>query len=737
MSRSCKLLLLTTLIALPLTACSAEPIVGVHRGHSADELRVTVDDLVTRWRIEDGWRVSPTLAASGGASRVGVLLAFDVPTEMPNLQARAMVAGQPTGPWIDLESRFSEVDHHVAVVDLGQVVDGAQLRLPAVAAEFLSHLRFTATIPEAPLDEAALGDGLGASRVALRSEFADLGVVSRESWGARRTRCTSDDASKNRLAVHYTVTPSANPERQVRAIQTYHMDSRGWCDVGYHFLVGIDGSVYEGRPLALQGAHVGGHNTGNVGVSFVGCFNPTGCRSGWGPKHPPEVMVEAGGRLLAELARVHGISVSATTLKGHRDHSGASTSCPGDYLHARLSDLRTMARDGVAPAPAPTPGPAPDPTGESCTHSLGGTYASAACSAGYQCCSGTWRTRGSGCGTCLCEETSGRSGCTSAPMSEPEPEPLPPAPVPEPAPPGASCDHAWGGTYGNTACSASYQCCDGVWRTQGVCGACLCVEESGTEGCAAAAPVPVPEPEPEPALPPPGASCSHSYGGAYANTACSAGYQCCDGTWRTRDACGACFCTETTGTTGCGDTTSAGPRFHAGLSQGGSEVPRAGLSNPTLNSALGLSVEPYGDVVSADGASWVRGRVSWFGGPLDTGIGDTETGAITGERVRLLNDPVDPSAATLASRPEDYYWVAMRFSYSPNGRSFWRDARLLVQNPTTGRSIVVRPVDWGPHTRTRRIVDLSPQVISELGLVTDGEVLVAFATPGAPLGVVE
>lgn len=734
MSRPTKLLILTVL-ALPLIACSAEPVVGVHRGHSADELRVTVDQLVTRWVVDGDWRVSPTLAAAGGASRVGVLLAFDVPTEMPSIQARSIVDGRPAGPWVELRSTFSEVDHHVAVVDLDTIADGAQLRLPAVSAEFLSHLRFTATIPEAPLDEEHLGDGLGASRAALRGELAGLGVVSREAWGARRTRCSSRDASKSRLAVHYTVTPSANPERQVRAIQTYHMDSRGWCDVGYHFLVGIDGSVYEGRPLDLRGAHVGGHNTGNVGVSFIGCFHPTGCRSGWGPTHPPEIMVEAGGRLLAQLADMHGITVTSATLKGHRDHSGASTSCPGDHLHARLGDLRAMARGGAAPAPPPDP--APGAAGDSCRHSLGGTYADTACSAGYQCCGGDWRTRGSGCGACLCEETTGRAGCTSAPMSEPAPEPpAPEPPAPVEAPPGASCVHSWGGTYGNTACSASYQCCDGTWGVRGACGACLCVEESGSTGCASGG-VPEPAPEPEPVLPPPGASCFHSYGGAYANTACSAGYQCCDGTWRTREACGACFCVEATGTSGCGGTTSSGPRFHAGLSQGGSEVPRAGLSNPTLASTLGLSVEPYGDVVVADGASWVEGRVSWFGGPRDTGIGPTDTGAITGERVRDLNVPEDPGAPTLASRPEDYYWVAMRFSYSPNGRSFWRDARLLLRNPSTGRSIVVRPVDWGPHTRTRRIIDLSPQAISDLGLVTDEQVLIAFASPGAPLGVIE
>jgi hypothetical protein len=129
--------------------------------------------------------------------------------------------------------------------------------------------------------------------------------------------------------------------------------------------------------------------------------------------------------------------------------------------------------------------------------------------------------------------------------ASPAPEP---APAPAPAPAGASCTHSLGGAYGSGACSASYQCCDGAWRTRtSGCGACACVESTGRTGCAPAAP--------EPVLPPPppaGASCTHSLGGPYGSGACSASYQCCDGAWRLRGSgCGACACTEATGRTGC------------------------------------------------------------------------------------------------------------------------------------------------------------------------------------------
>ena len=100
--------------------------------------------------------------------------------------------------------------------------------------------------------------------------------------------------------------------------------------------------------------------------------------------------------------------------------------------------------------------------GGSCTHSYGGTYADKACSAGYQCCDGNWRSRGT-CGTCACVERSGETGCR----------------------PKRDCEHSFGGDYGHRACSPSYQCCDGRWRDRGSCGNCTCTESTGERGCGA------------------------------------------------------------------------------------------------------------------------------------------------------------------------------------------------------------------------------------------------------------
>ena len=42
---------------------------------------------------------------------------------------------------------------------------------------------------------------------------------------------------------------------QMKGMQNYHMDSLGWVDIGYQFVIGEDGRIYEGRGPWRQGSH--------------------------------------------------------------------------------------------------------------------------------------------------------------------------------------------------------------------------------------------------------------------------------------------------------------------------------------------------------------------------------------------------------------------------------------------------------------------------------------------------
>ena len=111
-------------------------------------------------------------------------------------------------------------------------------------------------------------------------------VVTAAQWGAARPVCEADLASSTlSAAVHHTASTNAYTPDQVpgllRGFQEYHMRSeasggRGWCDIGYNFLIDKFGTIYEGRAGSLDmpviGVHTGGFNSRTVGVSAIGNY---------------------------------------------------------------------------------------------------------------------------------------------------------------------------------------------------------------------------------------------------------------------------------------------------------------------------------------------------------------------------------------------------------------------------------------------------------------------------------
>jgi len=70
------------------------------------------------------------------------------------------------------------------------------------------------------------------------------------------------------IIVHCTATAEGK-DYTVADIRSWHK-ARGWSDIGYHYVVYRDGRVMVGRPVGQVGAHVANHNTGTIGISYVG-----------------------------------------------------------------------------------------------------------------------------------------------------------------------------------------------------------------------------------------------------------------------------------------------------------------------------------------------------------------------------------------------------------------------------------------------------------------------------------
>ena len=63
----------------------------------------------------------------------------------------------------------------------------------------------------------------------------------------------------NGIILHCSATREGQ-DISVDTIRSWHVDGRGWSDIGYHYIIYIDGSIHTGRPLDRSGAHTKGHN---------------------------------------------------------------------------------------------------------------------------------------------------------------------------------------------------------------------------------------------------------------------------------------------------------------------------------------------------------------------------------------------------------------------------------------------------------------------------------------------
>jgi N-acetylmuramoyl-L-alanine amidase len=126
----------------------------------------------------------------------------------------------------------------------------------------------------------------------------------------------------------------------------------------------------------------------------------------------------------------------------------------------------------------------------------------------------------------------------------------------------------------------------------------------------------------------------------------------------------------------------------------------------------------------------LKGKCSWFGGPDDTGVSPDEG-------LAFIYDVEDAPHLFLSYQPEgttglarrlnpDELYIACRWDYDEYPKYSLLEEMALVTSKKTGKSIKVYPADWGPHSDTNRVADLSPGAMKALGLETDDEVEVLY-----------
>lgn len=174
-----------------------------------------------------------------------------------------------------------------------------------------------------------------------------LDVVLREEWcpdGSCPENPNPTPTTPSHLIIHHSAgNNTANDwAAVVRAIWDFHVNSNGWSDIGYNFLVDPNGVLYVGRGDGILGAHFCGTNSKTLGFCMIGNYTDM---------PPTDAAKAALVSLLAEKAcnenidpvglTFHGSSgMVLNNISGHRD--GCATACPGDAFYPQLPEIRTQ-----------------------------------------------------------------------------------------------------------------------------------------------------------------------------------------------------------------------------------------------------------------------------------------------------------------------------------------------------------------------------------------------------------
>ncbi|MEL4357123.1 MULTISPECIES: FG-GAP-like repeat-containing protein [unclassified Luteococcus] len=180
-------------------------------------------------------------------------------------------------------------------------------------------------------------------------------IVSRAGWGANESllryngsncvNATIDTTIKAGFVHHTEGTNNYTAEQSasiLRGIYAFHVKDRGWCDVGYNFLVDKYGTIFEGRHGGVEnpvhGAHATNWNTDTVAVSVMMSSTKVA---------PSSAAMNSVADVLAwKLAGNYRDPLSTLTLAGKRinrisRHGDVmSTDCPGTNITNYMPTLR-------------------------------------------------------------------------------------------------------------------------------------------------------------------------------------------------------------------------------------------------------------------------------------------------------------------------------------------------------------------------------------------------------------
>ncbi len=151
------------------------------------------------------------------------------------------------------------------------------------------------------------------------------GIVGAKTWELILGNSAMGKSKRtiNEIIVHCTATPEGK-EETISSIRKEHL-RKGWSDIGYHYVVYLDGSIHNGRDVNISGAHCEGHNQHSIGVCYVGGLENIP-KVPYDKLPPKDTRTAAQKSALLRLLRELKVLYPNATIHGHYEY--ANKACP-------------------------------------------------------------------------------------------------------------------------------------------------------------------------------------------------------------------------------------------------------------------------------------------------------------------------------------------------------------------------------------------------------------------------
>ena len=133
----------------------------------------------------------------------------------------------------------------------------------------------------------------------------------------------------DKIIVHCSATREGQ-DIPVETIKKWHVEGRGWSDIGYHFYIDINAKIWKGRDIQKIGAHCSGNNRSSIGICYCGGVEADG-------KTPKDTRTESQKESLLSVLKTLKAMFPESTIYSHNEF--ANKACPSFDATAEYKDL--------------------------------------------------------------------------------------------------------------------------------------------------------------------------------------------------------------------------------------------------------------------------------------------------------------------------------------------------------------------------------------------------------------